>query len=101
MLAVALKAVHIFAAMLFLGGGLGSVYYKIRAYQGGDLVRTFGDPARGRSSVQVEINRSLYMDEATCEPHAGFAPLQADLSALARELAAWAREAAREAARDG
>ena len=70
-------------------------------YQGGDLVRTFGDPARGRSSVQVEINRSLYMDEATCEPHAGFAPLQADLSALARELAAWAREAAREAARDG
>lgn len=74
-------------------------------YQGGDLVRTFGDPARGRSSVQVEINRSLYMDEATCEPHAGFDPLQADLSAFARELAAWAhddaRAGARGAARDG
>jgi uncharacterized membrane protein len=37
MLAVVLKALHVFAAMLFLGGGLGSVYYKIRAYQGGDL----------------------------------------------------------------
>lgn len=69
-------------------------------YQGGDLVRTFGDPARGRSSVQVEINRSLYMDEATCEPHAGFAPLQADLTAFAREMVAWAREAAREAAHE-
>lgn len=63
-------------------------------YQGGDLVRTFGDPARGRSSVQIEINRALYMDEATTEPHAGFAPLQEDLTAFAAVFAQWANDAA-------
>jgi len=71
--------------------------YRVQAndpYQGGDLVRTFGDPGRGRSSVQIEINRALYMDEETCEPHAGFAPLQEDLAAFAAELAEWARAAA-------
>ena len=71
--------------------------YRVQAndpYQGGDLVRTFGDPSRGRSSVQIEINRALYMDEATTEPHAGFAPLQEDLTAFARVLVLWARESA-------
>ena len=63
-------------------------------YQGGDLVRTFGDPARGRSSVQIEINRALYMDEATTEPHAGFAPLQENLTAFATVLVQWANDAA-------
>ncbi len=67
-------------------------------YQGGDLVRHFGAPAAGRSSVQVEINRALYMDEATTEPHAGFASLATDLGEFALALADWAREAA-EAAR--
>lgn len=68
-------------------------------YQGGDLVRTFGDPARGRSSVQIEINRARYMDEATTTPHAGFEPLRADLRAFAAALAGWAREAAEARAR--
>lgn len=71
--------------------------YRVQAndpYQGGDLVRTFGDPARGRSSVQIEINRALYMDEATTEPHAGFAPLQEDLTAFASVLVQWANDAA-------
>lgn len=70
--------------------------YRVQAndpYQGGDLVRTFGDPARGRSSVQIEINRALYMDEATTEPHAGFAPLQEDLTAFAAVLVQWANDA--------
>lgn len=74
--------------------------YRVLAndpYQGGDLVRRFGDPSSGRSSVQIEINRALYMDEGTCAPHAGFAPLQEDLTAFAAELAGWARAAARSA----
>lgn len=69
-------------------------------YQGGDLVRTFGAPADGCSSVQVELNRALYMDEATCEPHAGFAALRADLAEFAGVIGTWALEAARDGARD-
>lgn len=33
-------------------------------YQGGDLVACFGAPAAGRHSIQIEINRALYLDEA-------------------------------------
>jgi len=58
-------------------------------YQGGDLVRTFGAPNHGVHSVQIELNRGRYMDEATCTPHAGFASVQADLTALVQALVAW------------
>jgi len=61
-------------------------------YQGGDLVRTFGDPARGVHSVQIEVNRARYMDETTCEPHAGFTALQEDLTALVSALVGWHAE---------
>ncbi len=39
---------------------------------------------RGRHSLQVEINKRLYMDEAARARHAGFAPLQAEPAADAR-----------------
>jgi N-formylglutamate deformylase len=61
-------------------------------YQGGDIVRTFGDPARGVHSVQIEVNRARYMDETTCEPHAGFATLREDLTALVSALVGWHAE---------
>ena len=32
-------------------------------YKGADLVRRYSDPIAGRHSVQIEINRKLYMDE--------------------------------------
>ena len=34
-------------------------------YKGVELVRRYGDPAQQRHSIQVEVNRKLYMDEAT------------------------------------
>jgi len=34
-------------------------------YKGVELVRRHGDPAANRHSIQVEINRRLYMDEST------------------------------------
>ena len=36
-------------------------------YKGVELVRRYGDPAQHRHSIQVEINRKLYMDEDTLE----------------------------------
>ena len=56
--------------------------------RGADIVRTHGDPTRGRCSVQIEINRALYMDEATCEPGPGFGRLQEHLTGFARAAAA-------------
>lgn len=68
-------------------------------YKGMELVARYSDPARGRHSLQLEINRRLYMNEETLERHEGFARLQADLDTLIRRIGAHAEaHAARRAA---
>jgi N-formylglutamate deformylase len=57
-------------------------------YKGVELVRRYGRPAENRHSLQIEIKRTLYMDEVTLEPHAGFARLEADLARLTAAVAA-------------
>ncbi len=59
-------------------------------YKGVELVRRYGNPARGRHSIQLEINRRLYMNEETLEKHAGFLVVQRDLTALIRQICAYA-----------
>ena len=51
-------------------------------YKGVELVRAYSNPAEGRMSLQLEINKRLYMDEATRTRSAGFEPLQRQLLAL-------------------
>lgn len=55
-------------------------------YQGGDLVASFGVPATGRHSIQIELNRALYMDEARFVRAAGFAAIQRSLTAFVEAL---------------
>lgn len=56
-------------------------------YKGVELVRRYSDPDRQRHSVQIEINRRLYMDEQTLAlDHGGFARLRMDLQALVQML---------------
>lgn len=58
-------------------------------YKGVELVRRYGRPAERRHSIQVEINRRLYMDEQTLAPNeAGFARLQQDLRSMVEMLLA-------------
>lgn len=56
-------------------------------YEGAELVRVAGDPARNRHSLQIEINRALYMDEHTREPNAGFGALRAAIGEVLRQVA--------------
>lgn len=51
-------------------------------FKGVELVRAYADPARGRHSLQLEVNKRLYMHEDRIETHAGFASLQAHLMQL-------------------
>ena len=51
-------------------------------YKGVELVRAYSNPARGRHSLQIEINKRLYMDERARTPHGGFAAVQRDLLQL-------------------
>ena len=60
-------------------------------YKGVQLIAQIGRPAERRNSLQIEIRRPLYMDEATKEPNEGFATLQRDLASLGGSIAAYIR----------
>jgi N-formylglutamate deformylase len=61
-------------------------------YKGVELVRAFSDPGDGRHSLQVEVNRRLYMDERTRVKSPGFDALQKDLDGLLATVARYAAE---------
>lgn len=58
-------------------------------YKGVELVRKHGRPDERRHSLQIEIKRTLYMDERTLEQDAGYATLERDLSRLTAALASY------------
>ncbi|WP_354683901.1 N-formylglutamate amidohydrolase [Cupriavidus necator] len=62
-------------------------------YKGAELVARYGDPARARHSLQIEINRALYMDEARFVTHDGYTVLRSHLDLLLESVAAYIREA--------
>ena len=51
-------------------------------YKGVELIKAYSRPIAGRHSLQLEINKRLYMDEAKRERNAGFTPLQRKLHHL-------------------
>ncbi len=55
-------------------------------YAGGFTTQHYGAPMRGVHVLQVEINRSLYMDEVAMAPHAGFEPLARHLGELVEDI---------------
>lgn len=61
-----------------------------RPYKGQELVRRYADPEKNRHSLQIEINRALYMVERTGERSANFARLRAQLSELVEAICGFA-----------
>ena len=60
-------------------------------YKGVELVRAYSNPRGGRHSLQIELNKRLYMDEATLEKTPGFRDLQSNLGKFLERLAATLR----------
>jgi N-formylglutamate amidohydrolase len=65
----------------------GYVVARNAPYAGGWATARYGRPAEGRHALQVEINRALYLDEATLEPLPGATQLRRDLDRLFAGLA--------------
>lgn len=64
--------------------------YKVainNPYKGVELVRRYSAPAEGRHSLQIEICKSLYMNEETFEKTKNFERLQQEMAALTAFLA--------------
>ncbi len=66
----------------FVRAHLAGLGYDVRVndpFKGVELVRAYSDPARGRHSLQLEVNKRLYMDCARLERHEGFDTVRARL----------------------
>ncbi|MFO1317070.1 MAG: N-formylglutamate amidohydrolase [Burkholderiales bacterium] len=72
--------------------GLGYTVATNDPYKGVEIVRRHGRPADNRHSLQIEVKRTLYMDETTLAPNDGYERLHRDLAELARVLAAFVRQ---------
>jgi N-formylglutamate deformylase len=55
-------------------------------YKGVELVRAYSDPRAGRHSLQIEINKRLYLEDGKLRKSAGFARLQKDLGELLKAV---------------
>jgi N-formylglutamate amidohydrolase len=70
--------------------GLASLGYRVvrnTPYAGGYTTEHYGRPAKGVHALQIEVNRALYVDEASLTPTPWFARLKADLERLFEGLA--------------
>ncbi len=68
---------------------LGALGYNVaynHPYKGVELVRRYGNPAAHRHSIQLEINRKLYMNEETLALSPGFDTLKTHLRSLVELL---------------
>ena len=75
---------------LFVRDVLEAMGYSVRLndpYRGAELVKAYSDPAHGMHSLQIEINRALYLDENAIQPGRGFETLQENLGILVKALA--------------
>jgi N-formylglutamate amidohydrolase len=70
---------------------MASLGYSIgrnKPYAGGFITEHYGNPASGLHTIQLELNRAIYMDERRRERGARFNQVIADFAALADALAA-------------
>jgi N-formylglutamate amidohydrolase len=77
----------------FVAGVLRGFGYSVRLnhpFKGAALVQRFGRPHEGRHSLQIEVNRGLYMDEDRIEKTDGFAALKRDIDRLLAAVADYA-----------
>jgi N-formylglutamate deformylase len=62
-----------------------------KPYKGVELIRAYSAPEIQRFSMQLELNRKLYMDEYTLEPHDGFKVVQTNLKIVFMALEEFCR----------
>ncbi len=86
-----------------VAGTLRGMGYQVKIndpYKGVELVRAFSDPKDHRHSLQIEVNRRLYMDERTREKSPGFVTLKQNLDSLVMAVADYAQQHGSHACRD-
>ena len=68
--------------------GMGYVVSRNAPYAGGYTTEVYGQPIEGVHALQIEISRTLYLDEGSIRPKPGFSRLAGDLEQVFEALAA-------------
>lgn len=68
-------------------GNAGFTVTRNAPFAGAYITQAYGRPSRRQHAVQVEIDRSLYMDETLIRPNLDFAAVQAALRQVVGEVA--------------
>jgi N-formylglutamate deformylase len=65
----------------------GFIVTRNAPFAGAYITQAYGKPAKGQHAVQVEIDRSLYMNEQLIRPNGDFEAVQAALHRVVKEVA--------------
>ena len=65
----------------------GFIVTRNAPFAGAYITQAYGRPARRQHAVQIEIDRSIYMDEKLISPHAGFDEVRLRLQKVMAQIA--------------
>lgn len=74
---------------------LNDLGYKVNIndpYKGVELLRRYSNPQMSRHGLQIEINKSLYLNEATQEKNSNYNRLKIDLQKMCEFITDWTAE---------
>lgn len=71
--------------------GAGFAVSRNTPFAGAYVTQHYGRPSRRQHAIQIEIDRSLYMDETRIEPHSDFDVFRTRLSGVIGQIAAIGR----------
>ncbi len=55
-------------------------------YKGAEIITRYGEPAWGRHSLQIEINRALFQNEGTGDKNKNFNQIKEDITKLINNI---------------
>jgi N-formylglutamate deformylase len=65
---------------------IGFVTVRNAPFAGAYITQAYGRPSRGMHAIQIEIDRSLYMDEVLIEPNADFQAVRRKITAAMADI---------------
>ena len=71
---------------------MGFSVVRNKPYAGGFITEHYGRPTKGLHALQIEVNRGLYIDEATLVKRPDFAVLQTAISAFLQDFSDYVEE---------
>ena len=77
---------------------MGFTAIRNKPYAGGFITEHYGRPSRGLHALQIEVNRSIYVDEVTLEKRSDFALVAAAITAFMRQMAVYVAQFATDTA---